>query len=462
MNISFKNRIALNYMVATAIMIAVVFIIILVIVKTTVIYNLDKNLTFEAKKHRGELIIHNDSVHFVNILEWTEREHREVEFNPVFIQIVNLEGLLMDKSPNLKEDSLLFRAGSGNPKSSIIIKGGALRQIQIPIKEHDEVIGYMLAAVSMEEAKMVMKNLQNVLLILYPVVLIALFGVARYLAGRSIKPIQKITNTANHITRNNLNERIELPKNKDELYTLTASINELLQRMQDALEREKQFTSDASHELRTPLSVLIGTLEVLIRKPRTEAEYKEKITYSIAEINRMSETVDQLLMLARTDNPSRLVETHQIEPIAIIDAVLIRHKEQIKHHSLKIDVMAADEIQLISNPYYLDLIFDNLLSNAIKYSHQNGSIQISFSKSVAGIKCTIADQGIGIANEDISQIYNPFFRSNPLTNKRVKGNGLGLSIVKKACDSLGVHIKIDSKIEEGTQISLLFPLLINP
>ncbi len=456
MNLSFKNRIALNYMVATAIMIAIVFVIILVIVKTTVIYNLDKNLTFEAEKHKKEIIIHNDSVHFVNILEWTEREHREVQFHPVFIQIVNTKGVLMDKSPNLKEATLVFKEGNHNKQISTFIEGQPLRQIQIPIEENGSIQGYMLAAVSMEEADMVMQNLRNVLLLLYPIVLIALFGVARYLAGRSINPIKKITNTADHITRNNLNERIELPKNKDELYVLTSSINELLQRMQDALEREKQFTSDASHELRTPLAVLTGTLEVLNRKPRTTEEYKEKVSYSIKEINRMSETVDQLLMLARVDASTGTNEKESIEPIAIIDAVLTRYRIQIKEQALAINVAADKHIQLNSNAFYVDLIFDNLISNAIKYATKNSKVDITLSKVNGGVSCVITDQGVGISEEHLNQIFNPFFRSNALNHKEIKGNGLGLSIVKKACDALNITINVESKLDKGTKVTLLF------
>ncbi len=443
-------------MVATAIMIAIVFVIILVIVKTTVIYNLDKNLTFEAEKHKKEIIIHNDSVHFVNILEWTEREHREVQFHPVFIQIVNSKGILMDKSPNLKEATLIFKEGKQNKQFSTFINGQALRQIQFPIEENGSIQGYMLAAVSMEEAEMVMQNLRNVLLLLYPIVLIALFGVARYLAGRSINPIKKITNTADHITRNNLNERIELPKNKDELYVLTSSINELLQRMQDALEREKQFTSDASHELRTPLAVLTGTLEVLNRKPRTAEEYKEKISYSIKEINRMSETVDQLLMLARVDSSTVTNDKENVEPIAIIDTVLTRYRTQIKEHSLAINVVADEQIQLNSNTFYIDLIFDNLISNAIKYAKKDSKVDITLSKVNDGVSCVITDQGVGISEEHLSQIFNPFFRSNALNHKEIKGNGLGLSIVKKACDALNITINIESKLDIGTKVRLLF------
>ena len=98
-----------------------------------------------------------------------------------------------------------------------------------------------------------------------------------FFAGRSIKPVTNIIKTSSQITKDNLTTRIELPNNKDELFTLSKTINDLLERMEEAVEREKQFTSDASHELRTPLAVIKGTLEVLVRKPREKQEYEEKL-----------------------------------------------------------------------------------------------------------------------------------------------------------------------------------------
>ena len=458
MSLSFKSRIALNYVVATAIVVAIVFFIIMIIVKTTVYYNVDNDLSFEADTHMKEIKIQGDSIHFINILEWSEREHREVEVHPVFIQIVNKSGQLMDKSPNLKDAQLKFEISKNhNEQFNTTIKGKPLRQIQLPIKDNGEIKGYILAAMSMEDAQMVILKLKMVLLILYPIVLLGLFGVARYLAGRSIYPIRKITTTANHITRNNLNERIDLPKNKDELFTLASSINELLQRMEEALEREKQFTSDASHELRTPLAILKGTLEVLNRKPRTALEYKEKIAFSINEIDRMSVTVEQLLMLARVESSNQPVKQLTVEPLKMVDHILERYKEAIKEKSIAVNVIAANDLTLQSDPYYLDVILDNLISNSIKYSNADSSIDVVFSTKENKVECLITDRGIGIESEYLDKIFNPFFRTKSLYSKEVKGDGLGLPIVKKACQTLGIDISYQSELSKGTTVKLLFP-----
>jgi signal transduction histidine kinase len=392
-----------------------------------------------------------------------EREHTEIQVHPVFIQVVDKAGRLMDKSPNLKELALNFEVEKRyNEQFNALLNGREIRQVQIPIEENGHIAGYILAAMSMEDAKMVVHNLRQVLWILFPVVLLGLFIVSRMLAGQSIRPIQLITATTDRITRNSLDERIGLPKNRDELYTLTASINELLQRMQDALEREKQFTSDASHELRTPLSVLQGTLEVLLRKPRTEAEYREKIAYSMGEIRRMSKMVDQLLMLARFDEGRRPANLHVVTLLPALDDVLQRHKTEIQEKALSVDITGTDTMEVIADRFDLDLILDNLLSNAIKYGRPGSRITIAMQQQEGRAVCTIQDEGIGIRAEDMPSIFNPFFRSEALAHKQIGGNGLGLSIVKKACARLGIEVTVQSVQAEGTCARLAFPVAPSP
>lgn len=444
-------------MLATASVIAVVFFIIYFVVQTAVYGELDNDLAYEANRHTKEIYIQNDAILFRNKNEWEEKEHREVQVNPVFIQLVNKEGQPMDKSPNLKEDFLVLNEDKGfDIQFDTQLSNSTIRQIQIPIKQNENLKGYIITAMSLEGPKIVLESLRKNLFILFPIVLMGLFFITRFLAGRSIIPVQTITNTADRITRNSLNERIPLPLNKDELFILTSSINQLLDRMQEAIEREKQFTADASHQLRTPLAVLKGTLEVLIRKPRTEEIYQERIQYSIQEINRISEIVDQLLILARFDKTKHKLVQQPINLQTTVDDVLHRYRGTILEKGLAVNVKAIKESVIQSDPYYIDLILDNVLSNAIKYTRKNSAIDILISKKENQLYCQIQDQGIGIKTEDIDHIFNPFFRSDALEHKNIKGNGLGLSIVKKASELLDIKITITSELKKGTCFTLSF------
>ena len=304
MNLSFKYRIAGYYLFTTTLIIALLFLVIYWIVHNTVYSYLEEDLHTELTQIIGGIAIGNDNkIGFLNPSEWKEGEHSQIEVNPTFIQVVDSEGNILKKSPNLFGDSLKFyRTFSSKYFFRTELSKSSIYQLQSPVHNKSrETVAYVLIAVPLENAEIVIVHLRNVLLISLPLILFILFFVTRYIAGKAIVPVNIVIQTANRITKENLQERIKLPNNKDEIYTLISTINELLDRLEDTLLREKQFTSDASHELRTPLSVIKGTLEVLVRKPREVSQYEEKINYCIKETDRMTNLIDQLLFLAKYD-----------------------------------------------------------------------------------------------------------------------------------------------------------------
>jgi two-component system heavy metal sensor histidine kinase CusS len=290
------------------------------------------------------------------------------------------------------------------------------------------------------------------------VVLLVLFGSARLLAGRSIAPITQITDTANRITRNNLAERIALPPRPDELHTLASAINGLLDRIERAVIREQQFTADASHELRTPLAVLRGTLEVLVRKPRTPAEYVEKIGLGIREIDRLTHLVDQLLLLARFDNHAKNLNRQELAVLTCVHDVLYRHRADLHARQIRVDVQDGADSTIVSDPFLVDLILDNVLANASKYSPAHSTITVALARRDNYLQCTVADQGIGIRPEELGKIFDPLYRSDALVHKEIEGVGLGLSIVAKACALLGIERAVHSELGHGTSFTLRFPV----
>ncbi|RYM36042.1 HAMP domain-containing protein [Brumimicrobium glaciale] len=457
MSLNFKKRIAFHFIVATAIVIAVVFGIVYLIVQQTVYRNIDNDLSFEANKHTKEIYQTEDGIKFIHKGEWEETEHREVQVNPVFIQLTNKLGEVTDKSPNLKEDQLIFKnENKYGDHFNTKLKERFIRQAQIPIEKNGKINGYIIAAMSLDGSLMVLENLRNTLLFLFPIVLIGLFFISSFLAGKSISPVVLITNTANRITKNNLNERIELPQNEDELYDLSSSINSLIDRLGKALEREKQFTSDASHELRTPISIIKGTLEVLIRKDRNVEEYREKINYSLKELDRMAIMIEQLLVLARFDSNTELATNATSSIVDIMNQIIIQRTPSILDKNIDLVIHTEDGEETELNTFHTHLILDNILSNAIKYSHLNGKIEISIRGNSNAVSCQIKDYGIGIKKSDIQSLYTPFFRSDALNHKDIKGVGLGLSIVQKAAAVCNAEILIHSDLGKGTAVDIRF------
>lgn len=455
---SFRNRIAFYYIISTALLIAIVFFVIYQMVSWSVYDHINDDIQNEVEKHLQEIEIDPNNTYLIQVDEWREREHNTVDVNPVFVQFFDKNDLTIDKSPNLKNLNLiLFSNDRTNELIDTYLNKTPIRQIQVPLYDNEKVIGHLIVAMSLDDAVMVLSNLRNSLAIAFPLILISLFLIARFIVGRSIKPIKTIIATSNQISRENLSTRIDLPQNKDELFLLSTTINDLLDRIENAVEREKQFTSDASHELRTPLAVIKGTLEVLVRKPRNQAEYEEKINYSIKEVDRLNQLVDELLLLARFENQKQTVKREPVFLNAIILDVLARFSQKINTKNINIETSFAADFTIDSDNYLISIIISNLVSNALKYSKQNGKISITLAKEHNQITCTIQDHGIGISAEELNKIENRFYRSQSVLQTNIKGTGLGLSIVKRLTNLLKIEFRIKSDLAVGTIVELRFP-----
>lgn len=455
---SFKNRIAFNYILSGSILIALVFTFLYSIVKYNVNQHINEGIQEELYKHLDDVTTDTNDTYLIQVDQWRAREHNSISVNPVFVEFYDNHKQLIDKSPNLKSANLiLFDRLKNNLFIDSNLNSIPIRQIQTPIINKNRVVGYLVVAMSLEDFEIV-QLLKNVLLVIFPVIILLLFFIARFFAGRSIKPVNTIIETSSQITRDNLKMRIPLPVNKDELYVLSQNINHLLDRIEQAIEREKQFTSDASHELRTPLAVIKGTMEVLIRKPRNQQEYEDKINFCISEVDRLNHMVDQLLLLARFENQKQNIKTESVYLNAILLDVLARFSDKIKTKNLIITTNFSKEYQIESDTYLVTIILNNLVSNAIKYSNNEGEISLLLLDHSEGIQFSIIDNGIGIASADVVKVFQSFYRSDSSNHASIKGTGLGLSIVKRLCDLLKIEITIESELQVGTIINLSFPI----
>ncbi|MCS5490019.1 sensor histidine kinase [Algoriphagus limi] len=456
MSISYKERIARRLTATTAMIILVVFAIIYGVVRLTVVTNIDRDLQLETDEHKSQIFLVNGEIRFIHKGEWQEEEHSQLQLNPIFIEIVDAEGNSMDRSPNLLNNHLSFfpdRAGSGEAWT---VQAGSreLRQMQIPLYNQGMIEGYLLVAKSFEDARETLTNLRNVLLVLYPVILISLFLIMRNQADQSIQPIRQIIQKTNLITQSNLNERIPLSGPNDEIEQLTRSINDLLNRLEQALKREKQFTSDASHELRTPLSVLRGTLEVMIRKPRTQEEYQQKIQLALQSIDRMTATIEQLLVLARVESGQSII-LEELDLLAFCEDYVFQKKLNTDRE-INFLPQVGHPIFLKTNEKSLQIILDNLVDNSIKYADESKPIEVILGKDGKEVFLEVEDRGPGISMEDQKRIFDPFYRGDSVLGSRKPGAGLGLAIVKKLCDELNIQISVESEEDKGSKFRLLW------
>ena len=456
MNTPYKERIARRLTWVTALIFLGVFLLIYLVANFTVIRTIDRELQLETEKHQGEIFLLDGKIKFLHRDEWEQMEHTQLQLNPIFIEIVDMEGKSMDKSPNLRDNHLSFssEAASGMEKSTQKIGSKELRQRQIPLFTAGKQEGYLLLAKSFEDSRELLDNLRNVLLLIYPLLLITLYLTMRYLAGKSIAPLEKISQKTNQITQQNLSERVPDSGARDEIGLLTQAINNLLERLEQAMQREKQFTSDASHELRTPLSVLRGTLEVLIRKPRTAEEYEQKVKTALGSIDRMSAMIDQLLALARVENGKNLVK-EELELITFLEELADKFSLE-QQHNITFQSLVGHPIYVRTNEKSLEMILDNLLENAIKYTQGKDEVVLRVGIDQVPF-IDVVDAGCGISQEQLAQIFDPFFRAPEALDRGIPGTGLGLAIVKKLAQESDLQLSVTSAEGQGSTFRLAFP-----
>jgi two-component system sensor histidine kinase CiaH len=224
-----------------------------------------------------------------------------------------------------------------------------------------------------------------------------------------------------------------------------------------ALSAQEQFSANASHELRTPLSVIRTDLEVFLKKQQPTIEDARNVaSRSLEEINRMNGMVENLLILARSkksDVPIEFEEVSIAKPINIATKKL-EHAAEIKHLSL---VIKKDADALISgNERMLEQLFFNLIQNAISYTNA-GSVTVTIATSQM-VTIRIADTGIGIAQNDLEHIFEPFYKADASRTAYSGSVGLGLAIVKEIVDKHRGSIDIESESGKGTVVTVLLPL----
>lgn len=456
MNLKFRYRIALFNTIAVAATTAIVFIIISVVLHKTSYAHLDDDILLEKEEVFSNLDWHRDSIIINKMPEWEEAEHNKIEVNPTFLQIVDANGKVVFHSANLLDDQFLF---DPTIKHETFFNGEISQQKirlgQFPIEnESGRIIGQLTIAISQQESYSMLNSLLWVLLISFPLVLIVHFIVSSLTASRAIQPVHRLIKTASHISDSNIETRLILPKRKDELYKLTKTINELLARIEKSMHQQKQFTSDASHEIRTPLTAIRGTLEVLIRKQREPKVYEEKVVDIIQQVDRLNSLLDQLLQLARIESGVAVIKKETVYLYAIADSFISKWRETAVTNKIKIHITIEKEALINLDKFFIELIIDNLVSNAIKYGKENGNVYLVWDSALKTL--CVKDDGVGISEHDLPFIFNRFYRTDESRSSIIKGNGLGLSIVKKLCDLQSINLIVDSTLHQGSTFTLQF------
>lgn len=297
-------------------------------------------------------------------------------------------------------------------------------------------------------------NLFLFLCITYMVVLPLIFLLSLRFAGKSLHPIIHINRKLKEIRSKNLHERVEVPQNRDEINELANNFNELLSHLEQAFEMQRSFVSNASHELRTPLTAIIGELEVVLSKPRSDTEYREAMQSVLAESEKLNRILGQLFELSNF-NDTNTAAFRETDLRELLQALCTEWQNK----GLTCTLLSAgpDQRPIVNgNPVLLETAFNNILKNAFKFS-RNQPVQVSLIADQHQASLTITDQGIGIPEKDLAQVFTPFFRAD--NARGYPGSGVGLSITEKIILLHRGQISVSSREGAGTSFHISLPII---
>ena len=288
------------------------------------------------------------------------------------------------------------------------------------------------------------------------IIIILLCG---YFAAKGIiRPIKKIEETTTSITDgNNLSLRIADTGGRDELAALSGNFNKMLNRLETSFEMEKRFASDASHELRTPVSVILAQAEFSLEKERQPEEYIDSLEVIKRQGKRMNQLIGNMLSYTRLE---QRIDNYPFEKLdfSVLVSDLCSDMTPLRINDISLEYSVEPGIMINGNAELLARMLQNLLENAYKYGRQSGDTKVTLSLKGNNIKLLVEDDGIGIAEDRLEQIFDRFFR---VSNKSsITGSGLGLSIVKKIVDMHGGNIDVSSREGIGTTFTITFSSII--
>ena len=275
---------------------------------------------------------------------------------------------------------------------------------------------------------------------------------------RGFRPVRNILETASEISHDgDLSRRIETEASseasKDEIYKLAGAFNSMFDSLQSSFEKEKRFTSDVSHELRTPLSVIISQSDYALE----DEGYREKALNVInREAKRMANLVSRLLILARSDSGKLRAEKEKVDLSDLCETVAWQQESIARECDIIIKSAVEPNVYVLGDEAMLIRVLLNIVDNAVKYGKPGGHVEIQLETVDSWACCTVKDDGIGIKEEDLSKIWQRFYRTEEA--RREEGSGLGLAMAEAMVKAHNGIIEADSVYGQGSRFRIKLPL----
>jgi signal transduction histidine kinase len=405
---------------------------------------------------------------------------------PHFVQVVGRAGDILYSSPNLSR-----RLPISNETREILLDGQVTHDVLTlpndrrlvlygtPLMLDDDVFGVVLVAAPLWPLEQMLARLQFMLVVAVLGSIFVAGGVGWWLASAAMRPVDQITAVAQAIGRSgDLSGRVPEPHRRDELGRLSTAFNELLARLDLAMQQQRRFLDDASHELRTPLTTIRASASALLRRTPhpLPSPWKgdganpvplagggqgrglvpgEEVQAIARESERMGRLVTDLLALARADAGQELA----CRPL-MLDAVLVDVYQQARLQASPVRLCIGDltQIEIVGDADRLKQLLFNLVDNACRYTPPGGTVTLSLVEQDGMAALAVRDTGPGIAPDDLPRIFERFYRADRARSREVGGTGLGLAISRVIAEAHGGRIEVESTLGRGSTFTLFVPI----
>jgi len=376
-----------------------------------------------------------------------------------FVQVLDLGSRIVGGTTGLDEpllDQAALVEATQRARWSVLdeVPGvdGRVRVLATPVSTGDGP-RILLVGASLEDRDEAVRGLLTLLLVVGPAALLVASLLGYALATAALRPVESMQAEAADISASEPGRRLPLPRAHDEIHRLGETLNEMLERLEAALERERGFVADAGHELRTPLTNLKAELELALRRPRTDAELVQAIRSAAEETERLSQLADDLLLIARSDQHRLPLRRTRVSAGDLLRGVAVRFGARAREAGRTIDVDAPAALELDADATRLEQAVGNVVDNAL--THGGGDVRLSAAEKDGHVELHVCDSGSGFPAEFLPHAFDRFSRADD--SRSEAGTGLGLAIAAAVAAAHGGSAHAANRDGAGADVWLALP-----
>ncbi len=457
-----RFRLTLWYSVAFFISTAIIFAAFYLITKQTLLSHTDSRIISHGEAI-AKIAQSEQSTMMTGAFNQGVIAQQFSEMPGMLVLITNPTGKIVADSQTGAEENQVIK--DLVEKSTALIKptfversvGSTTLRIGIfPIVKNGATIGHVFMGDPVEAIYRSLNSLLLILVAVYVLLFIPTIIGAHLLAKVAMRPITDISEKLKNISSKNLEEQVPIPKTKDEVEELATTFNSLLARLSQAFGRERQFIGDVAHEMKTPLATMRSSVEIALSKERKQEEYKEILSETLVDVDKLSSTLANVLDLAWSEADQSKVSKDSFNFSELVSEVFDLAQKLAVKKQISVFGHIEEAIIVSGRRDKVMRALLNVMDNSIKYTPKRGKVQINLKAMNQEAVFEISDNGLGIAKEEQSHVFERFYRGAK-TDKTL-GSGLGLAITQAIVTAHGGTVSLSSDLGKGTKVQLTLPL----